>query len=61
VFTPRELADLTALSLRTISRLTAAGKIPGSMKVGGSRRYNRQKIIAWLERGATSTGKFRSL
>jgi hypothetical protein len=46
-----------AVSERTIARLTATGQIPGAIKVGGSRRYHFKKIIAWLERGATSTGK----
>ena len=61
MITAGELAELMSVSLRTVTRWTAAGKIPGSIKVGRSRRYHFRKIIAWLERGATSTGKFRSL
>ena len=49
LITARELAEITALSLRTIARLTSAGKIPGALKIGGSRRFNKKKIMEWLD------------
>jgi excisionase family DNA binding protein len=53
----KEVAALTSLSTRTIARLTAAGRIPGSMKLGGARRYSREKILRWLDRGTSSPHK----
>jgi excisionase family DNA binding protein len=52
-----DVAELTSLSTRTIARLTAAGRIPGSMKLGGARRYHRQKVLDWLDRGTSNQQK----
>ena len=49
LITARELAEITALSPRTIARLTSAGKIPGAMKIGGSRQFNKEIIMEWLD------------
>jgi excisionase family DNA binding protein len=49
LITARELARLMTVSERTIARLTSAGKIPGAMKIGGSRRFNKKKIMEWLD------------
>lgn len=45
-----EVATLLRLSPRTIDTLVASDAIP-SFKVGGSRRFRRDEVLAWLDAG----------
>ena len=45
------LAGLLGLSVRTIRRLDASGKLPQPVKIGGAVRWRREEIDAWLEAG----------
>src|SRR5947209_7663671 len=48
VLTIREVADILKINEKTVYKLAAASKIPG-MKVGGSWRFDRPTIAAWLK------------
>ena len=43
------LADRLGFSARTIWRLRSAGKLPPSLKIGGSIRWRSREIDAWIE------------
>jgi excisionase family DNA binding protein len=45
-----EVATLLRLSPRTIDTLVASDAIP-SFKVGGSRRFRRDEVLAWMDAG----------
>ncbi len=44
----REFARLLGVSLRQVWRLNATGKLPRPVRLGGSVRWRRDEIIAWL-------------
>jgi len=44
-----ELAKLLSLSVRTVWRLKAAGKLPKSLQIGRSVKWQKNEILAWLE------------
>lgn len=48
ILTIREVADYLKLAEKTAYRLVASGKIPG-FKVGGSWRFRREEIKAWID------------
>src|SRR5689334_21242469 len=54
ILTIREVADLLKINEKTVYKLAAASKIPG-MKVGGSWRFDRVTITAWMQR-TSATG-----
>lgn len=45
----REMCLLLKISRATLVRMDNAGKIPGRMKLGGSVRFHRATVVAWLE------------
>jgi len=47
IMTIREVSDYLKLTEKTAYRLAAEGKIPG-FKVGGSWRFRRGEIDAWI-------------
>ena len=44
-----ELAKLLSLSVRTVWRLKSAGKLPKSLQLGRSVKWQKNEIVAWLE------------
>lgn len=48
ILTLREVADYLKLTEKTAYRLAAEGKLPG-FKVGGSWRFKRTDLEAWIE------------
>lgn len=52
ILTVREVADLLLINEKTVYKLAAASKIPGT-KVGGSWRFDRATITAWMQRSST--------
>ena len=48
IMTIREVAGYLKLIEKTAYRLAAEGKIPG-FKVGGSWRFRRREIEAWID------------
>lgn len=47
----RDLAEMLGLSVRQIWRLHSAGKIPKSIRLGGSVRWKRGEIMDWFDAG----------
>ncbi len=54
ILTLPEVAKLLRLSEKTAYRLAAEGKLPG-FKVGGSWRFQRADIGAWIEQKKIET------
>ncbi|WP_434567661.1 helix-turn-helix domain-containing protein [Vibrio chagasii] len=48
ILTLKELAEYLKLAEKTAYRLASEGKLPG-FKVGGSWRFKREDIEAWIE------------
>ncbi len=48
ILTLKEVAEYLKLAEKTAYRLTAEGKLPG-FKVGGSWRFKKEDIEAWIE------------
>ena len=49
ILTLREVAEYLKLTEKTAYRLAAEGKLPG-FKVGGSWRFKRIDLEAWMEK-----------
>ncbi|MEN5247285.1 helix-turn-helix domain-containing protein [Brucella pseudintermedia] len=49
ILTVREVAELLKINEKTAYKLAAQGKLPG-FKVGGSWRFERTEIAAWIKR-----------
>jgi predicted DNA-binding transcriptional regulator AlpA len=47
----RQLAAMLGVSIRQVWRLNAAGKLPKPLWLGGSRKWLRKEIEAFLEAG----------
>ena len=44
------LADLLAISPRTLRRLDSAGRLPRAVRIGTQlKRWRRDEIVAWIE------------
>ena len=52
IMTMKEVAEYLKINEKTAYRLAADGKIPG-FKVGGSWRFRRKEIEAWISEQAT--------
>ena len=47
----KHFARLLDVSVRTLWRLRSAGKLPESIRIGGSVRWNAQQVNEWIEEG----------
>lgn len=54
VLTIREVAALLKMSERTVYAMAKEGKLPGAVKLGGSWRVVRSKLMAWLDAHSAS-------
>ena len=57
VLTIKETAALLKMSERTVYLMAKDGRLPGAVKVGGSWRILRQRLLDWLEQGGDSPAK----
>ena len=55
-----KLAALLDISVRTLWRLRAAGKLPAPVRLGGSVRWRAQEIAIWIERGCPVQSKSKA-
>lgn len=46
-----KVAELLNISIRTLWRLRAAGKLPAPVRLGGSVRWRPEEIAAWVNNG----------
>ena len=51
LLTAKRLANLLAVSIRTVWRLDASGKLPRPVRLGGSVRWRHSEIDNWLRAG----------
>ena len=56
IMTMKEVAEYLKINEKTAYRLASEGKLPG-FKVGGSWRFKRSEVNAWIE---TQTGQNRN-
>ncbi|MEV8239452.1 helix-turn-helix domain-containing protein [Microbacterium testaceum] len=52
--TRRQLKEVTQISEQTFARWATEGKGPKFIKLGGSVRYPRSEVLAWLQSIPTS-------
>lgn len=52
VVSAKVLAKLLGVSIRQVWRLNSAGKLPKPIRLGGSVRWRRDEILAFIEAGA---------
>jgi len=55
IMTIKEVSEYLKLAEKTAYRLAAQGKIPG-FKIGGSWRFRRSEIDAWIEKQRNNKG-----
>ena len=56
------LADLLAISPRTLRRLDSAGRLPRAVRIGPQvKRWRRDEIFAWIEAGCPLRKQWESL
>ncbi|MEV0947871.1 helix-turn-helix domain-containing protein [Rhodococcus sp. NPDC049939] len=54
LLTRRETAELLRISVRTLDQLAATGTGPPRCPVGGSVRYRRADVLAWIDAQVTN-------
>lgn len=55
IMTMREVAEYLKINEKTAYRLASQGKLPG-FKVGGSWRFKRSEIGAWIKKQSARSG-----
>lgn len=50
------VAGMIGASQRTVWRLSAAGVMPGPVKIGALRRWRRAELLDWIASGAPRAG-----
>ena len=61
VVSARELARLLGVSIRQIWRLNSSGKLPKPMRLGGSVRWLRKEIEAFVEAGCPDRQRWEAM
>ncbi|MEX0717056.1 MAG: helix-turn-helix domain-containing protein [Planctomycetaceae bacterium] len=51
LLTAPEVARLLRLSDRTVRRLDSSGCLPRGLRIGGSKRWRRDELLAWIGAG----------
>jgi predicted DNA-binding transcriptional regulator AlpA len=57
----RELSALLSRSAGSLERDQAAGRLPAPVYVGGSRRWRREEIEAWVAAGCPPRDRWEAL
>lgn len=57
MITADQLADILNISTRTLWRLRSQGQLPPAIRLGGSVRWSRQVVQAWIEQGCPKTNR----
>ena len=61
VVSAKELAALLGVSLRHVWRLNATGKLPKPVRLGGSVKWRRDEIIAWLSQNCPARSEWEAI
>jgi predicted DNA-binding transcriptional regulator AlpA len=54
LITAEEFAELMQISTRTLWRLRSAAQIPEPVRIGGTVRWNRERVLDWIDEGCPS-------
>lgn len=57
LLTAGQAAKLCGLGERTFWRHAHIGNAPAPRKIGGSARYSRKELLAWIEAGCPKCGE----
>lgn len=57
----RELSAMLGVSLRQIWRLNSTGKLPKPVRLGGSVKWRRDEIIAWLSENCPARSEWEAI
>jgi prophage regulatory protein len=52
-----KVAELLDISVRTLWRLRATGKLPLPVRLGGSVRWRAEEIAVWIQQGCPDPSK----
>lgn len=58
LLTRRNAAELLDLSVATLDRMQAAGKLPRTLVVNGGVRYRREDLVRWIALGCPDRKTF---
>lgn len=61
LLTAREAASLCGLGLSTWWRYLSAGKIPAPVRIGGSVRWRRDELHAWMSASCPPREKWETM
>lgn len=51
LYSARQLAVALGVSLRTVWRLAASGRLPRPIRIGSGKRWRREEIVTWIASG----------
>jgi predicted DNA-binding transcriptional regulator AlpA len=51
LITAEEFAEMMQVSVRTLWRLRSAGQVPEPVRIGGTVRWNRERVLDWISEG----------
>jgi predicted DNA-binding transcriptional regulator AlpA len=54
MFDRRTLSEFLRVSIRTLDRLDADGKLPRAVRVGAAKRWTREAVEEWVRLGCPS-------
>lgn len=54
----RNAAQLIDVSVATLDRMQAAGKLPRTLAVNGGVRYRREDLVRWIDQGCPDRKAF---
>jgi predicted DNA-binding transcriptional regulator AlpA len=57
----RNLAAMMSLSIATVRRLDAAGKLPRPIRLAGSVRWRADELRRWCDAGCPTRGEWEAL
>ena len=57
----RELSAMLGVSLRQIWRLNSTGRLPKPVRLGGSVKWRRDEILAWLGQNCPARSEWEAI
>ena len=56
--TAKQAATLLGIGVSTLHRLRSSGRVPEPVKIGGSVRWRREELKAWVDAGCPPVDKW---
>ena len=57
----RTVAEMLGISLRQVWRLNATGRLPKPIRLGGSVKWRRSEILAWLGQNCPARAEWEAM